>query len=167
MSLLCVGLLLTSTREACAQQSASESSPSNSDIGLIGAYGINGGFGVAPEQRGLLAEAYYDVPIASLYFSPGLRFLLLNPNSMFSVEVRVKAQLWSGSTLGFLSFGGNFMTWEDRANFGIPVDFSVAVPLAERLQLTVGANATPLFYLGPEKDAGMFGIFAGLRFPVL
>jgi hypothetical protein len=131
---------------------------------LIAGFGANAGYSHAPTDAGMQIEAFYDVPIGLLYFSPGVK-VMFSDNSMFSVDTRIRFPLF-GSNL-HLGFGGNVMIWEDRASIGVPIEFTYPVPLAPRLQLNTGVAVTPHFFLGKEKDGVMYSAFIGIRSPVL
>jgi hypothetical protein len=129
---------------------------------LTPAWSVQAGYSHSKDGKGLHTEALYDVPIADLYFTPSVKILFAD-NSMFSIDVMVKWLLWQHA---YISFGGSVMTWEDRASIGVPVDIGYILPVSSYVELDIGINATPFFFLGPEKDGAMFGIFAGLRIPV-
>jgi hypothetical protein len=131
---------------------------------LVAAWGFNGGFSAAPTSKGPQIEAFYDVPIGHVLFSPGIK-VMFSDNSMFSMDTRIRFRLFSDWLL--FGFGGNLMVWEDRAAIGIPLEFSHAIQLKPRFQLNTGIHVTPHFFIGKEKDGVMYTAFIGIRFPLL
>ena len=131
---------------------------------MIAAWGVNAGHSFSNTDDGFTVDAFYDVPIGSVYFSPGMR-VMFSVNSMFSVETRVRFELIAERLL--LGAGANVMIWEDRAAIGIPVELTAPIRLLSRLQLNPGVAFVPHFFLGKEKDGALTTVFVGLRVPVL
>ncbi len=131
---------------------------------LVAAWGFNGGYATSPTDRGLQIEAFYDIPIGHVFFSPGMK-VMFSENSMFSVDTRIRFPLFSDWLL--FGFGGSVMIWEDRASIGIPLEFSHPIQLMPRLQLNTGVHVTPHFFIGKEKDGVMYTFFIGIRSPLL
>lgn len=141
-----------------ADGSRAQSSP------LVAGFGANWGYSHAPTDAGWQLEAYYDVPIGLVYFSPGMK-VMFSVNSMFTVDTRIRFPVFKGDL--HLSAGASVMIWEDRASIGIPIEITYPVPIAPRLQLNTGVAVTPHFFLGKEKDGVMYSAFIGIRSPVL
>lgn len=131
---------------------------------LVAAWGVNAGHSISPTDRGFQIEAFYDIPIGHVYFSPGAK-VMFSGNAMFSIDTRVRFPL-IGDWLLF-GFGGNVMVWEDRASIGIPLEFTHPISLLPRLQLNTGITATPHFFLGKEKDGVLYTAFLGIRSPLM
>lgn len=130
---------------------------------LVAAWGVNGGHNISPTSNGFQLEAFYDIPIGHVFFSPGIK-VMFSPNAMFSVDTRVRFPLVDRLHLGF---GGSVMIWEDRASIGVPVELSYPIDVMSRVQLNPGLAVTPHFFLGKERDGIMYSASLGLRFPLL
>lgn len=103
-----------------------------------------------------------DLPSGSLFLSPGVH-LYNSIDSCFAGRFLIGGAIASHV---ILQAGPELSVWSDRVGLGLPVKLSYLIPVAERVQLTFDGEYQPLFYLGPQKFAGIYGIFAGVRIPV-
>ena len=129
-------------------------------------WSLNPGYGFVTHEetiREIAAEC--DVPFEPGYFCVGLRYVDGPTDFSYGVDLLWKRRIATiGATRIFAAAGGEFLVWTSRANAGIPLNITAAIPLVERVSLDLGLRYTTLFFLGGEPGRGLFGLFTGIHF---
>lgn len=126
------------------------------------AFGLDGAWDVFTGSSALSGEAYYDVPIRDVIFTPFFRYTY-RENSIFSVGARTGV-LFGSTGQYYLGAGFGFMTWEDDASMSIPIVFRAIARVSRIVSITGGANLTPYVFLNDRGWSQYYGLFLGLRF---
>ena len=143
------------------------------------AFGFRAGPWLQKGERpdGIL-QGYYDIQLGDVLFSPTIDLLPIVPgvgrhnDSVLTlrgigVETRVRISLGETPTsLWYLTTGFNFVVWPSDASVGLPLMAAYSHALSQAVQLEFEAGVTPSYYLATDRITPIFGILAGLRFPV-
>jgi hypothetical protein len=131
------------------------------------AFGVRVGNGAITKDRAYtVLNAFYDIPIGHIVFSPELKFFLADPIA-FGMETRFKFGLWQTNLLRASgSISTEVEVWENRMSIGLPVSLLFDLPISDWLEFELMGTASPMLFLGVNGRAIFFGIFAGVRIPV-
>jgi hypothetical protein len=141
------------------------------------AYGVRAGLVAISHGEGNhgMFDAFYDVPIGDVIFSPELVVISSahSEEPAFGLEMMFRRYLMKSNWNMTLDAGAQFVVWDTittaggppkRAHIGVPLRLAGQVPIHGKAEIEVMLTYTPLFFLGAQAYyRSLFGALAGIR----
>lgn len=140
------------------------------------AYGVRAGLAAISNGEGNhgIFEAFYDVPMGPIMFSPELDLITAHAKDpAYGLSMMFRLPVYRGDWTLLADAGGQFVVWDTittpggppkRAHAGIPLRLAAEVPFNRPAEFEVTLTYTLLFFLGAEPySRSLFGVLAGIR----